>query len=277
MNDRLELNHLRILASAGSGKTFQLTSRYLQLIAAGAAPETIFASTFTRLAAGEIRNRIFERLANARSGERLDELAEAIGLGPLTAAQVQTWFAELARNAHLLRIGTLDGFFAAIAGAFADVVGAPADAVIVDEEMSAHLQREALLEALDQGDPDVLVELMRRLTMGDAGRGIMFTLLGVVERGHALWRESDASSWDCVPKVPGRLDPPDLDAAIRLLQRSLAADEEYWCQEFRHALTDPDLDSIREDPRVKRLMDQLRRRGLRGIGATTDSPFSGQP
>ena len=40
--------HRRILASAGTGKTYQLTSRYLQLVLEGADPRTILATTFTR-------------------------------------------------------------------------------------------------------------------------------------------------------------------------------------------------------------------------------------
>ena len=46
--------HRVIRASAGSGKTHQLTNRYLALLAAGVRPENILATTFTRKAAGEI-------------------------------------------------------------------------------------------------------------------------------------------------------------------------------------------------------------------------------
>lgn len=67
------------------------------------------------------------------------------------------------------------------------------------------------------------------------------------------------------------------ESAIRHIYRALAADEDYWYREFRHALTDPDLDSIRDDPRVQRLMEQTRHRGLRGVGANAGSPFSGPP
>ena len=45
--------HVMILASAGSGKTYALTNRYVQLLAGGAEPERIVALTFTRKAAGE--------------------------------------------------------------------------------------------------------------------------------------------------------------------------------------------------------------------------------
>ena len=67
MNDRLELNHLRILASAGSGKTFQLTSRYLQLIAAGAALPAWGWIYNTNL--GTIHAEGFDNVNNALSSE----------------------------------------------------------------------------------------------------------------------------------------------------------------------------------------------------------------
>ena len=55
-----------IRASAGSGKTYALTTRHLRLLRAGASPQTILATTFTRKAAGEILG--VSRLADAASG-----------------------------------------------------------------------------------------------------------------------------------------------------------------------------------------------------------------
>ncbi|OYV78458.1 MAG: hypothetical protein B7Z73_19770 [Planctomycetia bacterium 21-64-5] len=46
--------HTLIRASAGTGKTFQLSNRYLGLAAAGSPTDEILATTFTRKAAGEI-------------------------------------------------------------------------------------------------------------------------------------------------------------------------------------------------------------------------------
>lgn len=77
------LRHVSILASAGSGKTFQLTNRYLKLLALDAPPNAILASTFTRMAAGEIRDRILRRLAESATKSKSapakrKELSEAI-------------------------------------------------------------------------------------------------------------------------------------------------------------------------------------------------------
>lgn len=52
-----------IAASAGTGKTYRLVSRFIALLCLGARPDSLVALTFTNKAAGEFRNRILEALA----------------------------------------------------------------------------------------------------------------------------------------------------------------------------------------------------------------------
>lgn len=59
-----------ISASAGTGKTYALTSRFLALLALGAPPESLIALTFTNKAAGEFRNRILSALAEGALSEK---------------------------------------------------------------------------------------------------------------------------------------------------------------------------------------------------------------
>src|SRR3954469_25062569 len=74
-----------ILASAGSGKTYALTNRFVELLARGAAPEKIVALTFTRKAAGEFFDEILKKLARAaadpRAAAQLAQDIEAAHLG----------------------------------------------------------------------------------------------------------------------------------------------------------------------------------------------------
>ncbi|PAW80408.1 MAG: hypothetical protein B9S27_06140, partial [Opitutia bacterium Tous-C8FEB] len=58
-----------ILASAGTGKTYQLSVRLARLLMLGKRPEEIIALTFTRAAAGEFYLRVLQRLKEAATDE----------------------------------------------------------------------------------------------------------------------------------------------------------------------------------------------------------------
>ena len=123
-----------IQASAGSGKTFQLSSAYLGLLLStevGARPSEILATTFTRKAAGEIQARVLERLANAAAAPTgADTLgAELVAAGVLadkatvTQEHAQKKLAMLVSDFSQMRISTLDGVFNQIANAMGAQLG----------------------------------------------------------------------------------------------------------------------------------------------------------
>ena len=71
-----------VTASAGSGKTWMLVTRILRLLLDGAEPGGILALTFTRKAAGEMQQRLAERLFQlaCASAEELDQLLGELGI-----------------------------------------------------------------------------------------------------------------------------------------------------------------------------------------------------
>ena len=99
-----------VQAPAGSGKTMLLTQRFLALLASSAQPEEVLAITFTRKAAGEMRQRIVEALLRAQAGEpgrnpgdaRALELAQQV----LAHAAGRGW--SLLEQPARLRIQTID-------------------------------------------------------------------------------------------------------------------------------------------------------------------------
>ncbi len=188
--------HLIIRASAGSGKTYQLSSRFIALLAAGQSPDAILATTFTRKAAGEIFDRVLLRLAEAAADEKKRvELATSIGDESLTQARVRTLLVETLASLHRLRIGTLDSFFMKMAGSFALELGLPPGWRIGDETEDRELREEAVEAILGADRSEELLTLFHLLTKGEARRGIGELVLETVTSLYGLFRETEPDAW----------------------------------------------------------------------------------
>jgi ATP-dependent helicase/nuclease subunit A len=190
--------HLVIRASAGSGKTHQLTNRYLGLLAAGVSPEAMLATTFTRKAAAEILDRVLLRLAVA-AGDAVatGALAKEIGkpiAGPRETTQL---LRKLLARLHRVQIGTLDSFYIALAGSFSLELGLPAGWSIGEEADDAALRREALERLLEQQPEDIL-KLLPLLSKGESKRSVQGELRDVITRHHEVFLGSKQSAWACL-------------------------------------------------------------------------------
>lgn len=100
-----------VQAPAGSGKTALLTQRVLCLLAAVEQPEEILAITFTRKAAAEMRERIFEQL-HAAEGPCPEKSFEAatwrLAVKALARSRERGW--QLLESPGRLRLQTIDAF-----------------------------------------------------------------------------------------------------------------------------------------------------------------------
>ncbi|MHC5113237.1 MAG: UvrD-helicase domain-containing protein [Planctomycetota bacterium] len=195
--------HRTILASAGSGKTFRLAARFVELLRRGEQPERILASTFTRLAAGEIRDRVLEWLAEAVDDEDTRrELDEATGGGGLTRDAALDLLVMLKTRIHRLQVRTLDSFFAGIVNSFGLELGLPDGLSIVEEDVEVALHAEAVHRMLATPEREKLVDLLRVLTIGAADRSVTRAIDDTVSDLYRLWRETDPDVWHAMARRP---------------------------------------------------------------------------
>lgn len=210
--------HTIIQASAGSGKTFQLSNRFLHLVLDGAAPENILASTFTKKAAGEILDRIISRLAEAAlNDKKRSELAKHLELKNLTTAKCLAMVGRLTRNLYRLRVSTLDAFFAQIAGAFSLELQLPPGWRIVDELEDARLRTRAIGNLLRNNETDDIKRLTYALSQGEATRGVADLIRGAVGSLYKVFCVTPAEAWQRLPRSKP-LSDIELSECYQLLQ-----------------------------------------------------------
>jgi len=103
-----------VQAPAGSGKTSLLVQRYLALLAVAAEPEQILAITFTRKAAGEMRDRILKALRDAAGvapsppGSIFETTTRRLAERALARAAERNW--QIIDHPSRLAIMTIDAF-----------------------------------------------------------------------------------------------------------------------------------------------------------------------
>lgn len=143
-----------INASAGSGKTYTLTARVVELLKNGMAPESLMATTFTNRAAGELRERIrVELLKNNQQDE---------------ANRINDGF-----------IGTVNSICARLLKEYALDAGMSPAVEIMPEEDSSTIFRISIDHFLDKY-ADQIEPLARRMEIDGSGQGM---------QGKADWRD----------------------------------------------------------------------------------------
>lgn len=185
-----------IRASAGSGKTYALSTRYLGLLLRGEEPQKILATTFTRKAAGEIRERIFQRLCLAATDEnRCRDLGQAVEIPTLSLDQVRSTLRRLLHSQHLIEICTLDSFFIKIARSFSLELGLGPRWSIMDTVTAKELTTLALRELCDAQESEQLLSTLRNLAAGGASRSVHQRMTSEVERLFQVFQDTNRQAW----------------------------------------------------------------------------------
>jgi len=145
-------------ASAGSGKTFALSVRYISLLFLGEAPSSILAATFTNKAAAEMRQRVVDSLRNLGENEAfLNAVAVQTGFSKeeLFEKQPEVLARFLASGSYIV---TLDSFFSSILRSASLELGLEPDFVTKEEGADA-LEKHFLDEVHSEGLLSALVKL----------------------------------------------------------------------------------------------------------------------
>ncbi len=144
-----------VRAPAGSGKTGLLTQRFLALLARVDDPEEIIAITFTRKAAGEMRNRIVRALEAVATGATPPEQAHErryFDLARLALARDAERGWGLVDNPGRLRVMTIDSLCASLARQMPVLSGFGSQPGIVEDAQPLYLEAaRRTLECLEGG------------------------------------------------------------------------------------------------------------------------------
>jgi ATP-dependent helicase/nuclease subunit A len=157
-----------VAANAGSGKTHVLVERVTRLMLSGAAPQRILCLTFTRAAAAEMANRLYERLgrfATLSDDALKEELRELLGreveIGELSPAR--RLFARALDSPGGLKIQTIHAFCQALLARFPLEAGVPPHFELTDERTAAELLDSARDRVLERAHADADPELAAAL------------------------------------------------------------------------------------------------------------------
>ncbi|MEC9094843.1 MAG: UvrD-helicase domain-containing protein, partial [Planctomycetota bacterium] len=206
-----------IKASAGTGKTYQLTNRYLGLIHDGVPPEDILTVTFTRLAAGEILERILMRLSDAVTDEnQCKSLAEELGDSQFSRESCLNLLQELTSNLHRMRIETLDAYFAQLARSFSLEIGFPPNWEILEEVQDQRIRWEALQQTIVDDRDRTISKLLRVLFQGEARRNVSELLFDTVNKLYTVFMETEPAAWQNFPESKPLKSEELREAILRL-------------------------------------------------------------
>ena len=150
-----------VAANAGSGKTHVLAQRVIRLLLRGVEPARILCITFTKAAAANMANRVFDRLAawTALDDRALDQAMKEIGVREIDAAlraRARQLFALALETPGGLKVQTIHAFCTHLLHLFPFEARVAARFTVLDETRNAQLLDQLCLSVL----LDAAVELV---------------------------------------------------------------------------------------------------------------------
>jgi ATP-dependent exoDNAse (exonuclease V) beta subunit len=210
----LSFKHEMLVANAGSGKTYALTTRIIRLLLAGVAMDQIAALTFTRKSAGEFLDELLIRLAEAADDpKKLQALAEATNTPGLTSAHCCQLLKHIIDHFGRLGLSTIDSFFARIARQFPLESGLPEEFAIADRASLASARERALARSFSLGAEGdgltAMIEQCRQISRKNGERNVFGMLLDQIETLHQRYLETPPGcTWGDAASIWAGTTPP---------------------------------------------------------------------
>ena len=195
-----------VQAPAGSGKTTVLTQRYLKLLTTVDEPEQVLAITFTRKAAGEMRERVQKALeGDIEVRSPADALTLELAAAVRAHAAQREWGIE--DSAARLRIQTIDAFNGYLANSLPITSQNGFGRAIADapDDLYAAAARETLRHA--ESDPELRKDfelILRRLD--DSWQRLELLIAGMLPK-RAEWLPN-------LPQLSGEALVPKIEASL---------------------------------------------------------------
>ncbi|QAB17573.1 ATP-dependent helicase [Leucobacter muris] len=137
-----------VVAGAGSGKTETMANRVVWLVANGLVePDQVLGLTFTRKAAGELRERISGRID--AFVERVRDAAQRGALSPGEAERASVLAEQLADGLDLPDVSTYNSFAAGVLQEFGAAAGIAPGAAVIDEATAWRIARDTVIASRD--------------------------------------------------------------------------------------------------------------------------------
>ena len=184
--------NLLILASAGSGKTYQLGNRVIGKIGKeGVDPERIVALTFTRKAAGEFADSLLTKLAKGSLDPRE---AKSVCEDISAVIDLPAVLEKVIRALPQLQFTTLDGFFSRIVRGFQYELGLTGGTFdLLEGERLKMAQEEILKSVLRDGfrQREEFFHAFRKTSLGQGQQGVQRSLEEFIETWHRIWKSGN--------------------------------------------------------------------------------------
>ena len=210
------IRNTMLVANAGSGKTYALTTRMVKLLALSVEPRKIAALTFTKKAAGEFLDAVFLRLAQAAiNPKKLEALNRDLNsdqdegtVPPMDEARCRELLAKLVADSGRLTMGTIDSLFARIVRSFPLESGLPGEFSMIGESELERARTEALAaifrQSVESAGGEEFLDLVRKIARRRGERQVFQTLLQSVKDFHAKYLEDVSLPWGDADLIWGK-------------------------------------------------------------------------